>query len=366
VAVPFPNARICYSVDEALMLLLTALLACADQSVKLGQADLEDVECQDGEIRVASTGAAYSTLTDAFHHAATVDRVCVGAGTWNLIDDESCRSRASAFDGEVLEVVGAGSDRTRLIGGGDACAELYFSSERDTDRRALQGVTLWNAPVLFWDGAVELSDVRVSGYAGGNRAIRVKARTLQVQGLTISDNVVDYGAGFELYGDGSFEGLVVEDNRSQAGYVGEISGTVSWRGGHVSGNTRTGESPGYDFLETWGVVSIENVGIFDNRANGPALTGHGELALADVSLIGNDSNWHGVLTAEDSLTVTGGAIRQNVGADGAVALLGAGTADFSDVDIEDNGACAVSGDGACLATDPGPGTTLNCDTSGCR
>lgn len=315
---------------------------------------------------MASTGAAYPTLSDALHHAAEIDRVCIGAGTWNLVDDESCGARESAFDGGVIEGVVAGSDRTRLSGGGDACAELYFHAERDTDRRALRGVTLSNAPVLFVDGAVELSDVRVSGYAGDTRAIRVKADSLQVQGLTISDNVVDYGAGFELYGDGSIEGLVVEGNRSQEGYVGEISGTVTWRGGHVSGNARTGESPGYDFLETWGVVSIENVGIFDNQANGPALTGHGELALTDVSLIGNDSNWHGVLTAEDSLTMIGGAIRQNAGADGAVALLGTGSVDFSDVDIEDNGACAVSANGTCLATDPGPGTTLSCDTSGCR
>ena len=47
------------------------------------------------------------TLTDALHHAAAVDRVCIGAGTWSLVDDESCWAQESAFDGRVLDVVGA-------------------------------------------------------------------------------------------------------------------------------------------------------------------------------------------------------------------------------------------------------------------
>lgn len=351
-------------------MLVLSLLACSD-SVALGpvgvaEGDLPVVTCADGEIRVASSGAAFPTLTDAMLAAADEDHICVGAGTWNLVEDASCAAREAAFSGRSLTVEGAGSDRTILRGGGDSCAELYFGAESEDEVRALRGVSLWSAPVMFWDGDVSLSDVRVANYAGGTRALWVHADTLEVRGLTLADNVVDYGAGFELYGHGTIEGLVVEGNRSAAGYVGELSGTLAWRGGHVAGNTRTGEDPGYDFLETWGDVSIENVGFFDNVANGPILTGHGRLALTDTSFLGNDSNWHGVLTGNDAIVMTGGAIRGNEGADGAIALYGVGNADLRGVDIEANGECAVSGDGACLASDPGVDATLVCDVAGCE
>lgn len=51
-----PSSGNGYSVAE--VFLLPALLSCAEQAVMLGVADPAHVECEDGEIRVASTGAA--------------------------------------------------------------------------------------------------------------------------------------------------------------------------------------------------------------------------------------------------------------------------------------------------------------------
>lgn len=348
-------------------MMLALLLACADGPSPGDKPVVEWGACADGEIRLASTGAAYGTLAAAVADAADVDRVCVGAGTFPLFDARDCVDPSYDFDGSTLVVEGAGSDRTRLEGGGDACADFLFDAAPEGGLRALSGVTLWNASTRFSGGDAVLEDVRVAGYVGHARALRVHAQSISMRGVTFAENTVDYGAGFEIKGDGTIEDLVVEGNRSAAGYVGEISGTVTWVGGRVADNVRTAEEPGYDFLETWGDVAITDVEFSGNRVNGPVLTTYGALALTDVTILGNDANYRGVLTSYGgALTMTGGAIEGNHGADGAVALYTEGTADLDAVDLRDNDACAVSGNGVCLVEDPGAAASLTCDATACE
>lgn len=349
------------------MTLVLLLLGCAEGPSDADKPAVEWGVCADGEIRLASTGAAYGTLAAAVADAADVDRVCVGAGTFPLYGARDCVDPDYDFDGSTLVVEGAGSDRTRLEGGGDACADFPFDATPEGGLRALSGVTLWNASTRFSGGDAVLEDVRVAGYVGAARALRVHAETLSMRGVTFAENTVDYGAGFEIYADGTIEDLIVEGNRSAAGYVGEIAGTVTWVGGRVEGNVRTAEEPGYDFLETWGDVTIADVAFTDNRVNGPVLTTYGALALTDVRFVGNDANYRGVLTSYGgALTMTGGAIEGNHGADGAVALYTEGTAALDGVDLRDNDACAVSGNGACLVEDTDAPATLACDVTGCE
>lgn len=348
-------------------MLLFALLACVDTKVPLGGAD--SVACADGEIRVASTGTTYPTLGTAMAGAADIDTVCIGAGTWLLDDTLTCSGDRLDMGGRTLTVVGAGAEHTTLVGSGGMGPGSFCYELRIDTREAAQswsGVTFSNAAVSLEGSEVAVSDVRVTRYAGGLRAFYVNAGRLDIRGLTLADNVVDYGAGFDLRGDGTITDLVVERNRSDLGYVGELYGDIAWTGGRVSGNTRTTDEPGYDFIETWGDVRVTSVDFTDNVTNGPILTAYDALALTNVQFRGNDTDWHGVLTSRGHVTMTGGAVRGNVGAEGAMAVLDDGRLDLVGVDVEDNVGCAVTGDGACLREALGPDTTVSCDAGGCR
>jgi hypothetical protein len=347
-------------------MLLLALFACVD--TKPPNESAEPVACAAGEIRVASTGAAYPTLGTALDGAAEIDSICIGAGTWLLEDTMRCSGEALDMGGRTLTVVGAGADQTTLVGAGGVgpgnfCHDLGIDT-RDA-AQSWSGVTFWNAAVVLEGSEVAVADVRVSHYAGDMRAFRVNAAVLDVGGLTLADNVFDYGAGFELRGDGTITDLVVERNRSDGGNVGEIYGNVAWTGGRVSENIRTADDQGFDLVETWGDVRVSSVSFTDNVTNGPILTAHDALTLTDVQFLANETDWRGVLTSHGHVTMTGGALRGNEGLDGALAIFEDGEIELVGVDVEDNVGCAVTGDGVCLREDLGPDTTVSCDVGGC-
>ncbi|MES2643171.1 MAG: hypothetical protein V4850_27050 [Myxococcota bacterium] len=347
-------------------MLLLALFACVD--TKPPVETVESLACAAGEIRVASTGAAYPTLGTALDGAAEVDTICIGAGTWLLEDTMRCSGDSLDMRGRTLTVVGAGADKTTLVGAGGVgpgnyCHDLGIDTFEAA--QSWSGVTFWNAAVTLEGSAVAVSDVRVSHYSGDMRALRLISPALDIRGLTLADNVFDYGAGFELRGDGTLADLVLERTRSDGGNVGEIYGNVAWTGGRVSENTRTIDEQGFDLIETWGDVRVNSVTFTDNVTNGPILTAHDALTLTDVEFLANQTDWRGVLTSHGHVTMTGGALRGNEGLDGAIAIFEGGEIELVGVDVEDNVGCAVTGDGACLREDLGPDTTVSCDAGGC-
>src|SRR6476646_6469188 len=73
------------------------------------------------DVTVLSTGTAYASLAEAIDAVADDDAICVGPGTYDLADSLDCRNPYPADDFRSLRIVGAGSERTRLVGhAGDA------------------------------------------------------------------------------------------------------------------------------------------------------------------------------------------------------------------------------------------------------
>jgi hypothetical protein len=343
---------------------LVFLLACAP----------EPARCGPGEIVVESKGERVSTLAEAFAAATYDDVICVGEGAFR-VTDVPCAPTLVAPVPRALRVEGAGSGRTVIVGDvdgvGAGCRDVSLAFGPDQTSIGIGGVTFEGARLRVDAEEVVLRDVRLRGVTGdGWRAIDLDARRFIVDDVVLSESRLDYAGGFRFDGDGEITDFSVRDVVYEEGYLGELQGEIAWRGGEVAGNRRILDSDGYDLVEAWGAIAIEDVAFLDNRTNGPLLTTYGTLTGLRLVVTGNDATGATVLEAdaqvgEGALRLVDSVVSGNVGRTGAIGLAG-GTVALDGVDFAGNAPCDVVVDGACAVSELGEDASMSCDAGGCR
>ena len=363
--------------------LLVLLASCRALPVHFDEVKpaFSDFACAEGELRLASTGSTYATFSDALADAAIEDYVCAGAGTFALGESTACTG-VHMDEGRRLSIVGAGSDRTVLVGSAssraDSCRDLAPAYYGEGSAVTLAGITLSDALVLIEARSVELVDVVSRDVArSGVLALHVEASKYTAKDVAVVDNRLDY-LGFSFGGEGVLTDFVVARNTYGEGYLGYFRGAVSWEGGEVVDNARTldMEPGGYDLLEHNGALTLRAVTFSGNRTNGPLLSGFGDLMAERVIFADNDATGSAVLrhhSYEDTTTavsINESVFVRNVSPDAAVGLYDGATLTLDDVDfgtgVDANGTCDVSVDGACAAEGLGPHADLACDGDGCE
>lgn len=347
--------------------MLFLLLAC-------GSPDPSEHLCADGELRLASNGMTYDTLFDALAHAASSDRVCVGAGTFAM--GTRCEDDL-ALGGGTLEIAGAGADQTTLVGNaaGSVCRDLEIG--RRMEGTALSGVTLSDAAVLLEGQHVDVRDVVVRDYTGW-MSLQIRAATYGVSDLSFVGNQFDHGTGFSFHGDGTIDALTMEGNTFSAGYVGYFNGPVTWTGGSITDNVRTSDvaEGGYNLLEYFDALTVSDVTFSGNHANGPLLTGIGDLTGTNLRFEDDDATGSAVVATyfanyDDTIstvTLSDTTFVRNASPHAAIGIYEWATLSLDHVDFgtgSDANSCDVAISGACVASDLGADTELDCDASGC-
>lgn len=355
--------------------MLLFLIACNDPS----KPDSSDLSCTDGEIRLASDGMPYGTLHDALIHAASTDRVCIGAGTFDIGTPPTCGDGIELDEGS-LAIDGAGADRTTLTGhaSSSSCRDLSIGKMREGSVASLSGLTLSDAAVVLEGQRVDVRDVVVRDFTTGWMSLQIDGWTYGVSDLSFVGNQFDYGTGFSFHGEGTVDHLTMEGNTFAEGYVGYFNGPVTWTGGSITDNVRTTEvaEGGYNLLEYFDAMLVSDVTFSGNRTNGPLLTGIGDLTGTNLRFEDDDATGSAVVATyfadydgtNSTVTLSDSSFVRNASPHAAIGIYEWATLSLDHVDFgtgSDANTCDVAISGTCVASDLGSNAELDCDASGC-
>jgi hypothetical protein len=348
-----------------------ALAACT-----LPPVDDEIATCGPSMIVRASTGETFSSFEEAVESAHTEDAFCVGAGTYRLQSATLQRPESGPYR-QSLRITGAGSAETILVA--DEGYETLFYVEL-AGSLVVEGLTISGGRARLEADELTVRDLKFVDYAGWKRGLALSADLLEVEGLEISDNQMDYASG--LFVDarelGTISGLSLHHNRSAAGYLAELHGVIELRGSHIYANVRSDEQPGYDLLEFFGPSVAEDVVFEDNDFNGPMLRAYDSLDSTNLVLRRNKTGFAAALALMGPSRLCASRIENNVAPDGALGIYHNGSVALdsvnADVDKGSNAPCDLAGkpcaDQSCMSqcfeAELGEGEPSWCDAYGCE
>jgi hypothetical protein len=353
------------------VLVAGTLAACTLPPVDDGSAS-----CGPSIIARESTGETFDSFADAIESAHTDDAFCVGAGTYTL-ESAALQHKETGPYAQSLTIRGAGSADTLLVAAEGYETLLYVEI---AGALRVEGVTISGGRVRLQGDEVALSDVAFRDYAGWKRGLSLEGDVIEVDGLEISDNQMDYASG--LYASavvsGSFSDLDLHDNRSAAGYLAELHGPMSVRNSRIAANDRSDEQPGYDLMELFGPSTVDDVVFEDNHFNGPVLRAYESLSATGLVLTGNATGFAAALALMGPTTLCDARIVGNSAPDGALGLYDDASVALdsvnSHVDAGSNAPCDLSGRpcadqscaAQCLDAALGDSEPAWCDAFGCE
>ena len=350
-------------------ILATALAACTLPPVG------ENATCGPSMIVRTSTGEAFSSFEEALESAHTEDGFCVGPGTYPLESAALQRSQSGPYS-QSLRIVGAGSDETILVA--DDYETLVYIQLAGALR--VEGLTISGGRARFEADLLEVRDLKFVDYAGWQRGLALTGEILDVDGLEIANNQMDYASG--LFADGRERGTIsrlsLHDNRSAAGYLAELHGNMELKGSHIYANVRSDQRPGYDLLEFFGPGVANDVVFEDNDFNGPMLRAYDSLDSTNLVLRRNQTGFAAALALMGPSRLVASHIENNTAPDGALGIYHTGSVALdsvnADVDKGSNEPCDLAGKpcadqscvSQCFEAELGEGEPTWCDAYGCE
>ena len=350
--------------------LATALAACS-----LPPVDDENATCGPSTIVRTSTGETFSSFEEAVESAHTEDAFCVGPGTFRLGSAALQRPDSGPYS-QALRILGAGSDQTILVA--DSYETLLYIELAGALR--VEGLTISGGRARLEADVLGVRDLKFVDYAGDKRGLALQGDAIDVDGLEISGNQMDYASG--LFADarevGTISGLLLHDNRSAAGYLAELHGNIELRDSHIYANVRSDEQPGYDLLEFFGPGVVDGVVFEDNDFNGPMLRAYDSLDSTNLVLRRNRTGFAAALALMGPSRLVASNIESNTAPDGALGIYHNGSVALdsvnANVDKGSNAPCDLAGKpcsdqscvSQCFEAELGEGEPSWCDAYGCE
>jgi hypothetical protein len=350
--------------------LAVALAACT-----LPPVDDEIATCDPSTIVRTSTGERFSSFEDAIESAHTEDSFCLGAGTYSM-DSTALQREDSGPYSQSIRITGAGAGETVLVAN-DYETLLYVDVAGSF---VLEGLTISGGRARLQADQLVVRDLEFTDYAGWKRGLALQAETLDVDGLEIHDNTMDYASG--LYVDaselGTIDGLSLHDNRSAAGYLAELHGVIELTSSHIQANVRTDEQPGYDLLEFFGPSVADDVVFEDNDFNGPMIRAYDSLQASNLVVTRNQTGFAAAVALMGPSRLKSSRIESNTAPDGALGIYQDGSVALDSVNVEvakgTNAPCDLAGKpctdqtcmSQCFAYTLGDGEPSWCDAYGCK
>jgi hypothetical protein len=350
--------------------LATTLAACS-----LPPVDGDNATCGPSMIVRTSTGETFSSFDEAVESAHTEDAFCVGPGTYPLRATVLQRPESGPYS-QSLRIIGAGSGETILVA--DDYETLFYVELAGALR--VEGLTISGGRARLEADVLGIRDLKFVDYAGWKRGLALQGDAIDVDGLEISGNQMDYASG--LFADarevGTISGLSLHDNQSAAGYLAELHGNIELTDSHIYGNVRSDEQPGYDLLEFFGPGVVQNVIFEDNDFNGPMLRAYESLDSTNLVLRRNRTGFASALALMGPSRLRASHIESNVAPDGALGIYqdGSVTLDSVNAGVEkgSNAPCDLAGKpcadqscaSECFEAELGEGEPSWCDAYGCE
>ena len=350
--------------------LAVALAACS-----LPPVDGENATCGPSMIVRTSTGETFSSFEEAVESAHTEDAFCVGPGTYRLGSAVLQRPDSAPYS-QSLRIVGAGPDETILVA--DDYETLFYIELGGT--LVVEGLTIAGGRARLEADELVVRDLKFVDYAGWKRGLALSGDVLDVDGLEISGNQMDYASG--LFADaretGTISRLSLHDNRSAAGYLAELHGNMELRDSHIYANVRSDNQPGYDLLEFFGPSVADDVVFEDNDFNGPMLRAYESLDSTNLVMRRNQTGFGAALALMGPSRLCASRIENNTAPDGALGIYHNGSVALdsvnADVDKGSNEPCDLAGkpcnDQSCVSqcfdAELGEGEPSWCDAYGCE
>jgi hypothetical protein len=347
-----------------------ALAACA-----LPPVDDEIATCGPSMIVRTSTGESFSSFEEAVESAHTEDSICIGAGTYAL-DSAALQRPDSGPYSQSLRIVGAGAGETILVA--DDYETLFYIELAGS--LLVEGLTISGGRARLEADDLVVRDLEFVDYAGWKRGLALQGDRIEVDGLEIHHNTMDYASG--LFVDprelGTISGLSVHDNRSASGYLIELHGAIELKASHLYANVRTDEQPGYDLLEFFGPSVAEDVVFEDNDFNGPMVRAYESLDATNLVLTRNRTGFAAALALMGPSRLAASRIESNTAPDGALGIYHNGSVALEAVNVEvakgSNAPCDLAGkpcaDQSCMSQcfeqELGEGEPSFCDAYGCQ
>ncbi len=365
-----------------LALALQPLIGCYwmiwDPAEDYPETGVYEAVCGAGEIRRISTGQGFDSLEEAFGAAQEQDAFCLGPGEYEIAQPRWMQPDP-AHDAPSLALVGAGSERTSLVGPGDSDeglpSRVHLLAYGEQASIALTGLAFRDATLFIDAPTVRVDDLRVGGAGVTGKLLDISSQQLAIQGLELTGEGVLYDVPMVIRGDGRVHGLRVSGVELYQGYLLETYGDLTLVEPEIRGTTLALYDIGFPAIEAFGPLSIEGGELSGNLTNGPLIYAWDKLVLQDLTLEDNTPRWRGLVTLEDHALVSGGSVARNQGGSGAFELVPGASVTFDEVDfgvaLDRNIPCDVAANltggthTLCLATELGPATTLSCDDEGC-
>jgi predicted outer membrane repeat protein len=276
------------------------------------------------EITVCPSGCAFTTIAAALNAADDGDTLQVGAGTY-----------AGSLDiAKDVEVQGAGSDKTTIVGngntstihvrGGADVSILDVAITGDVGNRPANGGGIFNEGALTLVDS-DVHDNAVSGRGGG--ILNQTGKQLKIVHSEIRANRAADGGGIH----------------NQSGELLLVDSTVA-------GNTAANAGGGLFTVVTNKPVNVRNSTFSDNRAaqsfGGGGIYTSGRLTVRNTTIKNNMAPRGGGISSfrgSERLQIVGGTIADNVADSGAGLFLSPAGATIQDATISGNQARANGG-----------------------
>jgi hypothetical protein len=347
-----------------------AVAACS-----LPPVDQHGATCGPDSIVRTSSGEIFESFAEAVETAHADDEICIGPGTY-AFEPAALQHTTKGPYSQSLSVRGAGSDETFLVAAEGYETLLYVDI---AGALRVEGLTISGGRARLEAETLTIEDVAFEEYAGWKRGLALEGDLVEVDGLEIRGNQMDYASGLyvSVREHATLSNLLLHDNRSAAGYLAELHGPVELRDSRIAANVRSDEQPGYDLMEFFGPGTVDDVVFEDNDFNGPVLRAYESLDAHALVLSRNRTGFSAALTLMGPSTLSDARIEGNSAPDGAVGIYESGSVTLeavnADVDEGTNAPCDLSGKpcadqschAECFDAKLGAGEPAWCDAYAC-
>jgi hypothetical protein len=347
-----------------------ALAACS-----LPPVDDEIATCGPGMIVRTSTGETFDSFEDAVESAHTEDAFCVGAGTYTM-DSAALQHGDAGPYSQSLRISGAGVGETVLVADDDETL-VYVEIAGSL---SVEGLTVAGGRLRLEADDLVVRGLEFTDYAGWKRGLSLQGATVDVEGLEIHGNTMDYASGLfvDASASGTIDGLELHDNRSAAGYLAELHGAIELKNSHIYSNLRTDDDPGYDLLEFFGPSVADDVVFEDNDFNGPMVRAYESLDATDLVVTRNQTGYAAAVALMGPSVLESSRIESNTAPDGALGIYKNGSVALASINVDiakgTNAPCDLAGKpctdqtctSQCFADTLGEGEPAWCDAYGCE
>lgn len=322
-----------------------------------------------GEILVLETGANYLWLDKAIGSGTGFRTVCLGEGVYET--ELELQELESGLLRGRLALVGAGSDRSSLVGVGEDPWVLRVASDLH-----LEGLR-FELPVRVEGLSLELHDVAVADFTSEALPARfeglegLSVTDLALSGLEFPGRALELDAGEEAE-DLQIQGLSLLGLRSSSGELAAFEHAAVVQDLLVLDNVALTNAPGAAGLST-ARLELSGATLSGNELNGPVLAPAGPFEGRDIELRGNLSRVLGALSLLHEGALRDSAILDNSGGSGALSMV------FVEPDREvlleavdlgedslDNSPCDVGLNTVCLPLELGYVEAMECSAAGCE